>query len=308
MTLGFCAPGRAGRRLLRRRRRAAGRVSDVLLSAWLRARDARLIAGRGAWAVARLGFRSAAFRPARSVLSAALIASAAFIIVSVDAFRRGGGELTERSQDRHRRLRAARADPSCRSFTNPNDRSGREALLIQAPELAGRDVHAIPRAPGPGRELPESLSADRTRRSSRRNRASSRASRFTFAASLAETDAERANPWLLLQRRQSTTGRVPVIADATSLQYVLHASVGDTFSMDIGAAQPIVLRFVGALQRQRAAGRAGDGRGAVHQAVPGEQGYRMFLVDEPGVRRMRAAATRWPGRVERSCSRSASTR
>ena len=64
------------------------------LAGWLRARDARPIAGRGAWAVARLGFRSAAFRPARSVLSAALIASAAFIIVSVDAFRREGGELT----------------------------------------------------------------------------------------------------------------------------------------------------------------------------------------------------------------------
>ncbi len=33
------------------------------LSAWLRARDTRAITGRGAWAVARLGFRSAASRP-----------------------------------------------------------------------------------------------------------------------------------------------------------------------------------------------------------------------------------------------------
>ena len=41
---------------------------------------------------------------------------------------------------------------------------------------------------------------------------------------------------------------MPVIADATSLQYVLHAGVGDTFSIDTGAAKPIVLRFVGALQ------------------------------------------------------------
>ena len=49
------------------------------------------------------------------------------------------------------------------------------------------------------------------------------ANRFTFAASLAENDAERANPWTLLNRR-SDDGTVPVIADATSLQYVLHAS------------------------------------------------------------------------------------
>ncbi len=58
----------------------------------------------------------------------------------------------------------------------------------------------------------------------------------------------------LLLNRRSDDGTVPVIADATSLQYVLHASVGDTFSIDTGSGKPIVLRFVGALQRQRAAG------------------------------------------------------
>ena len=60
----------------------------------------------GSLTVSRLGFRGAAFRPARSVLSAALVASAAFIIVSVDAFRRGGGDHHE-SAVGHRRFRAA---------------------------------------------------------------------------------------------------------------------------------------------------------------------------------------------------------
>ncbi len=49
--------------------------------------------------------------------------------------------------------------------------------------------------------------------------------RFSFSASLAENDAERANPWLLL-RKTFDDGSVPVIADATSLQYVLHADRG----------------------------------------------------------------------------------
>ena len=74
---------------------------------------------------------------------------------------------------------------------------------------------------------------------------------------MAESDAERANPWLLLSR-QFDDGAVPVVADATSMQYVLHVGVGDTFSIDTGGERPLVLRFVGALQRQRAAGRARD--------------------------------------------------
>ena len=44
------------------------------------------------------------------------------------------------------------------------------------------------------------------------------------------------------------TARFRSIADATSLQYVLHASLGDTMSIDIGADTPLVLRFVGALR------------------------------------------------------------
>ena len=62
------------------------------------------------------------------------------------------------------------------------------------------------------------------------------AGRFSFTSSLAQTEAERANPWLLL--RGSASEAVPVIADATSLEYVLHAGVGDTFSIDTGAERP----------------------------------------------------------------------
>ena len=105
------------------------------LSAWLRARDTRSITGRGAWAVARLGFRSAASRPARSVLSAALIASAAFIIVSVDAFRREGGELTA-DQKSGTGGYVLFAESELPILHNPNEPGGREALMMQAPELA----------------------------------------------------------------------------------------------------------------------------------------------------------------------------
>jgi putative ABC transport system permease protein len=252
----------------------------MFLAAWLRSRDTSPISGRGGLAVARLGFRSAAFRPARSVLSAALIAAATFIIVSVDAFRRGGGELTQSVQSGTGGY-ALIARSELPVIQNPNEASGREALLIQAPELAqtsftrfrvrpGQDASCLNlyRPTNPTIVAPEAGFIE--------------SGRFVFAASLAESDAERANPWLLL-RRTFEDGSVPVIADATSLQYVLHAGVGDTFSMDIGADQPLVLKFVGALRDSVLQGELIMADEQFVRLFPGLQGYRMFLIGDPGV-------------------------
>jgi hypothetical protein len=104
--------------------------------------------------------------------------------------------------------------------------------------------------------------------------------RFSFAGSLAESDAERANPWLLL-RRSLPGGEVPVIADATSLQYVLHAAVGDTFSMDIGRERPVVLRFVGALSDSVLQGELVVSEENFTRLFPAQQGYRLFLIEDP---------------------------
>jgi ABC-type antimicrobial peptide transport system permease subunit len=260
----------------------------TFLSGWLRARDARMIAGRGAWAVSRLGFRSAAFRPGRSVLSAALIAAAAFIIVSVDAFRRGGGEFSGDPKTGSGGY-AVLARAELPVLHDPNTPAGREALLIQAPELRdarftrfrlrqGQDASCLnlfrPTNPTIIAPEPGFIAANR----------------FTFAASLAETDAERANPWTLLNR-QFEDGTVPVIADATSLQYVLHASVGDTFSIDTGAGPPLVLRFVGALKDSVLQGELIASEEQFIRMFPTQQGYQLFLIEDPSVRSLDSART-----------------
>ena len=68
-------------------------------SAWLHRSEAKPLLGTGWWPLSRLGFRNASSRPGRSVLCITLIASAAFIIVAVDAFRhREGGTTLDASQ------------------------------------------------------------------------------------------------------------------------------------------------------------------------------------------------------------------
>ena len=265
------------------------------LSAWLSGHDPRAIGGQGAWTVSRLGFRGAAFRPARSVLSAALVASAAFIIVSVDAFRRGGGEITTNPQSGTGGF-VLLAQSEVPIVHNPDTRAGREALLTQAPEFAGAGFTRFRLRPGedvsclnlyrPGNPTiiaPEGSFLDERR--------------FAFSTSLAETEQEKANPWLLL-RRPSTDGTVPVIADATSLQYVLHASVGDTWALDVGAATPVTLRFVGALRDSVLQGQLVMAEEQFLRLFPGQEGFRFFLIDSQDVRTV-ADAQKLAGIVEK---------
>ena len=196
------------------------------LARWLRARDARIISGRGGWAVSRLGFRGASFRPARSVLSAALVAAAAFIIVSVDAFRRDGGELTRDTQSGTGGY-VLLAQSEVPIVQNPDTKAGREALLVQSPELERASFTRFRLRPGNDVSClnlyrPTSPTHHRSR------------SLVPGRAPLHVRDVARRRPSRsgrtpgCCSRRTFDDGAVPAVADATSLQYVLHASVGDT--------------------------------------------------------------------------------
>ena len=260
----------------------------MFLSSWLRTRDARSIAGRGPWAVSRLGFRGAAFRPGRTVLSAALIAAATFIIVSVDAFRRDGDELTSNPASGTGGFTLL-AQSEVAVVHNPNDAAGRDALMIRAPEFSRTRFTRFRMRPGedasclnlyrPGNPTiiaPEDSFLE--------------SGRFTFAGSLPDASAaERANPWMLL-KRTFADGAVPVVADATSLQYVLHASVGDTMSIDVGGDRPLRLRFAAALRDSVLQGELIMGEAHFVRLFSDQQGFRFFLIDAPDVTTSEQAA------------------
>lgn len=265
---------------------AALLAAMFLFSAWLRSRPSRVIAGHGTGPVMRLGFRSAAFRPGRSVLSASLIAAAAFIIVSVDAFRKGGGDIAA-DKAAGTGGYALVATSEIPLVHNPNEPSGRDALIVTAPEFDRVRFTRLRVRPGDDASclnlyrptMPTIVAPER---------AFVAENRFTFSNSLAETDAERANPWTLLDRAVGD-GPVPVIADATSLQYVLHAKVGDVFSMDIGAERPLELQFVGAIRDSVLQGELLMSEDNFIRLFPSQQGYRYFLIDAPDIKTSEAA-------------------
>src|SRR4029453_10995491 len=230
------------------------------------------LAGTGWRAVARIGLRNAGDRPGRSILAIGVIASATFLLVAVGAFRREAPAASDRhSGTGGYHLLLALLLPL---VNDPNNRDGHEALGL----ALGDPVRIDPFRVLPGDDAScLNLYEPTNPRVLGATQAFIRSGRFAFQSSQASTDAERANPWLLLNRDLGT-GVVPVIADANSMTYVLHKSLGDELIVKAGDQQ-VRLRLVAALADsifQRELVMADVNFVLLY---PEQEGYRFLLVD-----------------------------
>jgi putative ABC transport system permease protein len=261
---------------------AGGALLAALLCfefAWLKSKIKRPIHGSGWWPVSRMGFRNAAHRPGRSILCIALIASAAFIIVAVDAFRRDSGntQLDKRSGGGGFPLLAESLLPL---YHNPNTEEGREAMNLSSQKGFNPDaITFMPFRVRPGDDTsclnlyqpknPRILApADEFLKSNR----------FAFQDSLAATDEERENPWLMLDG-EAAGGVVPIIADANSMTYVLHRKLGDEIIIDRDGGEAVRLRLVAALRDSIFQGELLMSEKNFLRLFPGVGGYSFFLLE-----------------------------
>jgi ABC-type lipoprotein release transport system permease subunit len=250
-------------------------------SVWLRQSRRKPIVGNGIWPVLRLGFRNATYRPGRSVLCIALIASATFIIVAVDAFRRGEQEA---AHDRHSgsggfQLIAETIVPVVHDL---NSNEGREALNLTGIEpgdmLASTSFVQFRLKPGDDASC-LNLYQPRNPRVLGVNDEFMGSNRFAFQSSLANSSEETGNPWLLLNR-EIAPDVVPVVADANSINYVLHLKLGEDLVLNTNAG-PVRLRIVGALADTIFQSELLMSEKNFLRLFPNEEGFRYFLVDAP---------------------------
>lgn len=245
-------------------------------SAWLRSDKKRTIHGQGAWPMARMGFRNATTRPGRSVLCVALIASAAFIIVSVDAFRRDGraAALDRNSSNGGFPLMAESLLPIVH---DPDSEQGKEELNLNDDKLDGVKITRFRLRPGDDASC-LNLYQPRNPRILGAPESFIGESRFAFQSSLAKTGEENANPWVLLNANLGD-GVVPVAADANSLTYVLHLKLGDELTVNAGNGAPVRLRVVAALADSVFQGELLMSETNFKKLFPDQEGYRFFLID-----------------------------
>jgi putative ABC transport system permease protein len=231
------------------------------------------LGGHGWQPVSALGMRNATYRPGRSVLSIAVIASATFILISVDAFRRDEGVVTTDRQSGGGGY-ALLVETILPIAEDPNSREGRDTLNLF--DLDGVTFEPFRLLPGDDASC-LNLYEPRNPRILAPRDSFIAEGRFAFQGSLATTDAEAANPWLLLQRSEAD-GAVPVIADANSMTYVLHRQLGDVIVLMRGDRE-IRLRLVAALRDSIFQGELMMSQANFHALFPDQAGYQVMLVD-----------------------------
>jgi ABC-type lipoprotein release transport system permease subunit len=236
----------------------------------------------------RLGFRQASDRPGRSVLCVALIASATFIIVAVDAFRRDHTMLSPVSSKQQTSSPSGTGgfvlmgESLLPIFQNWNTREGRDVLGFSEQDSRAWSESSVVRfrlRPGEDTSC-LNLFQPRKPRILAPERGHPAEGRFAFQKALAGDDAEKRNPWRLLDR-VFPDGAVPVIGDANSLEYVMHLKVGEDWFLERDGREALKLRVVAALADSLFQRELLMSEQNFKRLFPEQEGYRFFLFDVP---------------------------
>ena len=111
---------------------------------------------------------------------------------------------------------------------------------------------------------------------------------FRFSRTLAETEAERDNPWLLL-RRVGSNGEVPIFCEQDTALWKFFTEVGGTIMLEADNGKQIVCRLVGTFLDSPFPGELVMADEYFRQIFPQSEGYRFLLIrtlpeDEPFAR------------------------
>jgi putative ABC transport system permease protein len=228
----------------------------------------------------RIGLRGLRFRPTRVLFVATLLSSATFVVFAVSSFaRHDTSDRTPRGPRGAFDLLVETSGPVFDDLTTPEGRT-RAGLGDADGPLAGTRLSRFRLREGEDTSC-LNLYAPRNPRILGVEESFRDLGRFAFAASLGQTEAEKANPWTLLLKESEVSKEVPAIVDANSLQYVLHKKLGDTMEIMDGHGRPLLLRFVASLKETALRSEILIAEEAFSIHFPEAEGYRVFLVEAP---------------------------
>jgi ABC-type antimicrobial peptide transport system permease subunit len=271
-----------------------------LLWAWLKKSHHALVAGHGAGALAKLGARNAVRNPTRSILTAGLLASAAFLLVAVESFRRepekdflqkeggsGGFPLiaeTVTPIDFDLNESAGRTEIrfGLRDFYQSNSTmDGAERIAKSQREVAKLDgviIHRFRVQSGDDASCLNLYQASRPRLFGVPDSIIERGG-FSFSATLADKD----NPWKQLISAKDNEP-VPCIVEQNTAMWMLKKGLGDTFEVPDQDNRPIKLQIVATLKDSVFQSEVLISDAAFRRYFPRTEGFGFFLIDVPANR------------------------
>lgn len=253
-------------------------VGALLLSAslaemlWFFGRQSGLTRRR--FTLLSAGLKNAVRNPTRSVLTAGLLASASFILVSVGSMKMEELSTSERSGGSGGYSLIVELD-----IPVPYDldtEEGRRLVGLDNGEL-WRGVRFVRMRVNDGDDVscrnlyrptrprilsvPDSMIAER---------------RFSFVSSLGDTH----NPWEKLREPQLDRS-IPVIADYETARWILRMKLGQTLSISDDSGRTHELRIVALLRKSIFQGELLMWERNFLEIFPSQTGYRQFLLDVP---------------------------
>lgn len=254
--------------------------SIAALVALFKRRHASAVIRRGRLALAWLGLRNAARHRGRSVLSASLVACAAFVIIAVGANRHG---LPENARAKTGgtggyRLIGESAVPIAYDL---NSKEGRDAIGLSKNSLAsleGVTIDSFRLRPGDDTSCLNLYQAREPRILGASDAFIARGG-FAFSDSLDGSAEEAANPWRLLNRT-FPDGAIPCIGDANTVQWLLHLGIGKDMSITNERGEKVNLRIVATLAGSMLQGELVISETQFTRLYPSIAGCRVFLIDD----------------------------
>ncbi|MFL5329237.1 MAG: ABC transporter permease [Gemmataceae bacterium] len=246
--------------------------------------------------IIQLGIRNASRYPTRSLLTAGLLASAAFLLVAVESFRRTpGADFAEYRGGSGGYQWIASFD--LQLYQDPEDpATGRQEILdsLEKHYQKDPDTKTIRLAAAADLLKRCRLIALRSKTGDEagcRNLYKPTSPRiygvpfrfidqggFHFVSTLATTVDGEANPWRLLAKSK---GDIPVFGEANTVQWMLGKSLGDTIEITDEREQPVKLRIAGLLQDSIFQGELVMAEPRLLELYPNLQGFSVLLARTP---------------------------
>jgi ABC-type lipoprotein release transport system permease subunit len=263
---------------------------------WMHSTRHRTVEGRGWFSILCLGVRNAARHPVRSLLTAGLLAAAAFLLIAVEAFRRRADTAAAATAANGGCALVAESDQAL--YLDLNTENGRKPILAKLEkgfQDAGADSATVKRRVNEANELlrqvtvlsfrvhagddasclnlarplqPRVLGVPVTLLSGNRH--------FDFAA--VDAGAEKANPWSLLDSKGSKP--VPAFGEKNTVEWMLRSGLGKTLPIPGGSEA----RIVGLLQDSVLQSALLISEGDFLRLYATDEGYNFFLIATPAGR------------------------
>ncbi len=234
----------------------------------------------GSAALLRISARNARRHAGRSLLTISLMATASFSITALQAMRLTPPEQIQQhtSGTGGFTLLAESTTPLLHDLNTP---TGRAALNLSDPQAAWGDTHIIPARLHAGDETSclNLYAPTQPRILGISNELIYRGG-FSFAATLADDNATRANPWRLLDR-ELPGGAIPTIADEAAALWQLHRRLGDDLIINDERGHEVRLRLVALLRGSVLQGELTISENNYTHLYPTDVGYRFFLIETP---------------------------